>query len=565
MYDRTNSAPFDFLQSYLEIANMLQTGLLWLDEDGRVLSVNEQLKWELGYKPNVDFPQKTIFQITPYLTFIEWRKIWQQLVADKEYAFQAECITQSGSVYPVNMSARLLHLPDKQICFCLVENLLTSRAYQELLEITSTITRVGSWQWNLIQNRFLLGKEVYSLLELPEDFQATAKNMLRLLWKITDDQSFSFFKTKLKHSIATGEQLDLEIAVTLPISKQVCQFRIVGVPTFTDSKTVNLYGAFQDISGIATRTDQMYLMEYSVENAFGMIQWVQSNGKISYANRRTCDILGYTLEELKNLPGYAALTDTINEENGIHWETLQKKKVWRGEIALKAKDGSVVPTYTIANYIRYRDQELACIFTRDMREEKKREHLSQVTQYLLNQANDMVYWLDGKGIVQYANEAFCRKSGYELEEVLGKRGRDFFPEYATDVAPAWAKMRLGDDIIGEYLLTQKDGQQIPVEASVSLNVFEGNEYCCTIMRDLSERQEREQEIQKQNRLLRISNYALNQTGEMIYWTWLDGTFISVNEAFCEKLGYSEAELMAGNSKTLFPEEALKALQTDLEH
>ena len=33
MYDRTNSAPFDFLQSYLEIANMLQTGLLWLDED----------------------------------------------------------------------------------------------------------------------------------------------------------------------------------------------------------------------------------------------------------------------------------------------------------------------------------------------------------------------------------------------------------------------------------------------------------------------------------------------------------------------------------------------------
>lgn len=542
---------------------MLQTGLLWLDEDGRVLSVNEQLKWELGYKANIDFPQKTIFQITPYLTFIDWRKIWQQLVAKKEFAFQAECITQGGSVYPVNMSAKLLQLPDRQICFCLVENLLTSRAYQELLEITSTITRVGSWQWNLIQNRFLLGKEVHSLLELPEDFQPTAKNMLRLLQDITDTHSFNLFKEELKHSISTGEQLDIEIAVTLPISKQACQFRIVGVPTFTDNKTVNLYGAFQDISSIATRTDQMYLMEYSVENAFEMIYWVEPTGKIRYANRKTHDILGYSPEELRNLPDYAALTDQTDTLSGLDWENLQKQKVWQGEITLKAKDGTLIPAYTIGNYISYREQELVCIFTRDLREEKKREHLSQVTQYLLNQANDMVYWLDGKGIVQYANEAFCRKSGYQLKEVLGKRGRDFFPEYASNVKDAWAKMRLGENIIGEYLLTQKDGQQIPVEASVSLNVFEGSEYCCTIMRDLTERQEREQELQKQNRLLRISNYALNQTGEMIYWAWLDGTFISVNQVLCEKLGYSESELMAKNSKELFPEEALQALQVDL--
>ncbi|MFN7119041.1 MAG: PAS domain S-box protein, partial [Saprospiraceae bacterium] len=508
-----------------------------------------------------EFSQRTIFQIAPYLTLIEWRKIWKQLLDNEEITFSAEYITRQGTVYPVDMRAKLLRLSDRKVCFCLIENLIISRAYQKLLEITSTITRVGSWQWNPLQNHLLLGKEVYSLLELPQDFQPSVRNLLRLLKQITEPAEFELFKAKLRHSLKTGEQFDFELTTELPISNQRCRFRLVGVPTFKEGQTVNLYGAFQDISNIALRTDQMYLMEYSVENAYEMIYWIDPAGSISYCNEKTCTILGYTREELAQI-NYMSLVADFNPDTWIDWDSFKKQTILQAEIALKAKNGEVIPVYTIANYIHYRDREIACIFTRDLREEKRRERLAQVTQYLLDQANDIIYWFDSEGFIQYANEAFYKKLGYEASEIVGKRGRDFFPEIPLEeVNNAWRTLRSGRNIFGEYVITGKDNRKISVEASIALTQFEGKEYCSAIMRDLTERDQKEKELQERERLLNITSFALNKTSEMIYWVRMDGTFISVNQALCDKSGYTQEALMQKNLNELFinvPKEVLAA-------
>lgn len=553
----------DPLQMHLEMADLLQMGLIWMDEDGRVLAVNKHLKTELGYAEKSEFTQKTIFQITPYITFLQWKKIWQQLQPDGEYSFPADCMTKQGAIYPVDMRAKLIALPDdRQVCCCLVENIIVSRAYQELLEITSKITRVGSWQWNLMQNRLLLGKEIHALLELPSDFHPSARNLFRFLKKVTNESEFTSFKEKLRHSLKTGQRLEVELSIELPISNQICRFRVVAVPTFREEQTINLYGAFQDISNIALRTNQMYLMEYSVENANEMIYWVEPDGKISYCNEKTCAILGYDRETLYQLEDYAALIADFDEASWLPWEAFKKAKTWQGEIALKTKDGEVIPAYTIANYIHYRGRELACIFTRDLRDEKKKERLAQITQFLLNQASDMIYWFDSDGAIQYANQVFCEKMGYTLQEVLNKRGREFFPEITKDdLENSWELLRSGKGIIGEYVITGKDNRKIPVETSVSLTIFEGKEYCSAIMRDLTERKQQEQALQESNRLLNITTYSLDKTSDMICWTHMDGTIISVNQAFCEKSDYSEAELKTKNFHELFPEDLPEIVET----
>ncbi len=550
---------YDPLQAHIEMADLMQLGLIWLDEEGRILAVNDHLKRELGYTGSAELSQKTIFQIAPYLTLMDWRKIWKQLLSDEELTFPAEYMTRQGTIYPVDMRAKLLTLTDRQVCFCLIENLIISRAYQELLEITSMITRVGSWQWNLLQNHLLLGKEVFSLLELSENFQPTVRNMIRLLRKITDADGYEMFMSKLRQSLTTGAQFDFEMSAELPISNQLCRFRVVGVPTFKEGQTVNLYGAFQDISNIALRTDQMYLMEYSVENAHELIYWVEPDGSMSYCNEQTCETLGYSREELLDKK-YMELIADFDAETWLNWTDFKNKKIFQGELLLKAKDGETIPVYTTANYIHFQERELACIFTRDLREEKRRERIAQVTQYLLNQANDMIYWFDNDGIIQFANQVFCDKLGYQLSEVLGKRGRFFFPEIPTEeVNSAWSTLYAGGTILGEYVITGKGDIKIPVEASVSLTQFEGKAYCSAILRDLSERQQSEKAIKERDRLLNITSYALDKTSEMIYWIRMDGTFISVNQAFCEKSGFSQEALLEKNINDLFQEESSDVL------
>jgi PAS domain S-box-containing protein len=516
---------------------------MWLDEEGRVLASNDQLRWELGYRNKLEFTQKTIFQITPYLTFLEWRKIWQQLQQHRHTSFHAECITQQGAIYPIQVRAKLLDLPDGKVCFCLVENLLTSRAYQELLEITSTITRVGSWQWNLIQNRLLLRKEVHALLELSEDFQPTIRNLLQLLQTIADTGEYDLLKEKIRHSIHTGEQLDVELAVTLPISHQQCQFRLVGVPTFRDGRTVNFYGAIQDISTISGRTDQMYLMEYSVSHAFEMIYWVDPSGKMTYANAKTCETLGYTRQELENLGNYMAIIADYDPQNWVPWEEFKSLRVWQGELTLLAKNGTRIPAYTIANYINYRGRELACIFTRDLREEKNRERLLQISNYTLSKSNELVFWVRMDGSFINLNPVFCQKTNYTEAELRQKNLTDLFPEIAANfLGKRWNPASTGKERRGEAILHDKNGYTLPVRFKMTLTELEGETCICGILTDLSEQKKLEAALQQRGQLVQMNTDSFADASERVCWIRPDGNLRHANAAFLQQFGYTLQEL-----------------------
>ncbi|NJL81664.1 MAG: PAS domain S-box protein [Richelia sp. SM2_1_7] len=169
----TSSFDPQLLQVYLEATEIIQQGVMWLDSEGNILSVNSQFARELGYT-QASFSKNTIFQVNPNTTLLEWRRLWKELLEQKQITLETEHITAKGAIYPVRWKGILIDLGGHPICCGIVENLLDVDRYHHLLRLTERAARTGSWEWDLIKEEVRFTSGLFNLLELPE------KNILRL-------------------------------------------------------------------------------------------------------------------------------------------------------------------------------------------------------------------------------------------------------------------------------------------------------------------------------------------------------------------------------------------------
>ncbi len=492
----SNPVSSDLLRIYMDAMEMIQQGVIWLNQDGHILGVNSHFARESGYS-RFAFNSKTIFQVSPNTSFISWRNFWRDLLEKEQLTIETEHITADGAIYPVRMRGVLIDTGETPICCCMIENLLTAHPFKDLLELTAQVTKVGSWQWNLIQQDLLFTDEIYDLLCLPQKFATDIPNLKKWLEQRLNAQEFANLTSKVKQSLKAGERFETEISVKLPDSEQHRQLRIIGIPVFVEGRTVKLYGTLQDISNITTRTDELYLTQYCLNNAREIIYWLTPEGSFRYVNDVMALTLGYTREELLRMK----LMDVRSNCSEIHWqygwEQVRKDRTLEMELDFICRDGKILPIHVIANHMQYRGEELLCVFGRDLSKTKQRDELIKLTYHSLNQSDDMIYWLRLDGSFIYFNNTLCEKTGYHAEEINQMKMQHFFPEYSEeDFQHGWERLRKGQILNNDKLvITGKNGKKIPVESYVTLVAYNGEQCCCGILRDISERKQKEQELQ----------------------------------------------------------------------
>ncbi|MEP7277111.1 MAG: PAS domain S-box protein [Bacteroidota bacterium] len=143
---------------------------------------------------------------------------------------------------------------------------------------------------------------------------------------------------------------------------------------------------------------------------------------------------------------------------------------------------------------------------------KQREAEKEITdyKYALDQGY-LVSFTDEKGIIQYANDNFCKISGYTAEELTGVDHRivnsGYHPKsYFCDM---WAIIGRGEIWKGEFCNKAKDGSLYWVETAIVpfLNDW-GRPYQYLSMRtDITERKRVEAELQKSNERFKYATMA----------------------------------------------------------
>ncbi|OPY36510.1 MAG: sensory histidine kinase AtoS [Methanoregula sp. PtaU1.Bin051] len=129
---------------------------------------------------------------------------------------------------------------------------------------------------------------------------------------------------------------------------------------------------------------QLLLTQFAMDNAADMVFWVNHNARVQYANKRASEVLGYTAEELNDIP-FADIFPlyTIAHWDSI-WEQLKKEGVITSRtIQLRKEDGEI-PVEIAIRYLQYHGNEFACCFSRDISENARMEQALQQANKKLN-------------------------------------------------------------------------------------------------------------------------------------------------------------------------------------
>jgi PAS domain S-box-containing protein len=203
-------------------------------------------------------------------------------------------------------------------------------------------------------------------------------------------------------------------------------------------------------------------------------------------------------------------------------------------VTLKKSEGDLRQMRdSLEQQVRERTLELSKInesLKSEIAERKRAEDSLKLARFSIDKATYYIAWLNPDGSFNYVNEALCMASGFSRRELLSKSIWDILPGHSKEAWPEhWRKLKETGSDHSESTLLARDGRVIPVENMNNYLKYDGKEYDCIYIRDISERKRAENALKKSRAILaraqsiaHVGNWAWNlKTGQM---QWSDELF-----------------------------------------
>ncbi len=178
----------------------------------------------------------------------------------------------------------------------------------------------------------------------------------------------------------------------------------------------------------------------------------------------------------------------------------------------------------------------------------------------LNNIRDAISIIDVKSMrIVAVNRTFCKSLGYKKKDVIGRRCYEVTHLHDSkcsgpdDPCPLVKTLRTGSSSVFEHIHCHKDGHKVFMEVSVSPIRNERGDiiFALHIARDITQRKNTEDELQKLKK-------AVENSGEAIFLTDRDGTFLYVNPEFTNLYGFSQAEVVGKRTPRILKSGKMKA-------
>ena len=237
-----------------------------------------------------------------------------------------------------------------------------------------------------------------------------------------------------------------------------------------------------------------------------------TKGRIHDANRRACESLGYTREELLEL-NVADIEqnfdpDDIEEE----WKRMMPGDSVTLEGVHRHKDGTTFPVEIRLGLIETDGQQLVFALARDVTERREAEaailQSERRFRQLFENSADALFVHDSKGSILDCNAEASQALGYTREELLSMSVGDITVTMLTEEErraragnTLWERVMRGEPgrIVGfdQNELQRKDGTTFPVEVGVGAIEYGGGRAIFASARDITARRKLENELRQQ--------------------------------------------------------------------
>ena len=216
--------------------------------------------------------------------------------------------------------------------------------------------------------------------------------------------------------------------------------------------------------GKTIRKKQRYV-RFSLNQLNLMILWTDLSGQMLEMTEAVCQGLGYTRDTLmrSNLQDLLVPGDT--EKWDLLLQQLRERKSCSIETAFITKNGLTLSVELAAHRLRYEGRDSICFVLNDISlckhaEAELRESLQEVRDLRLTLDESVILSVADENFrIVYANDKFCKLSGYTREELMGQHHRIFKsgehpPEFYQNLAETITEGRIYQ---GEIKNRAKDG------------------------------------------------------------------------------------------------------------
>ena len=237
-----------------------------------------------------------------------------------------------------------------------------------------------------------------------------------------------------------------------------------------------------------------------MEKVSDWILWVAPDNQLVYTSPAVYAVTGYTAEEL--MFGDSVLERLIHEEDRslfFHHKqrVVEDLRSSHLRFRIRHRDGSVRWIAHSCHPVYESDGSFRGIVSsnKDITTQKQVEEQLLLMQFSMEHAHESVLWLRRDASFFYVNEAACRLLGYSQAELLSMSAGDLNPAHDIDAwENYWATLREREAVRFDALFRRADGSTVPVEISANFLCYEGREFNCSFVRDITERQRFETEL-----------------------------------------------------------------------
>jgi PAS domain S-box-containing protein len=315
----------------------------------------------------------------------------------------------------------------------------------------------------------------------------------------------------------------------------------------------------------AGETEQnRHRLEQILETVPSCVVQLDSEGQFVFANERAVEVLGLERTDLTDR-AYNDPEWNIRDLDGnpIPNEQLPFQRVrTSGEPlsgfrhAIEWPDGTQkillvngVPLFDSHGAVESVVFSLTDITNRIERESQLEETTARL-EALFENSPDMINVHDAEGNIIDPNQQLCETTGYSRAELTEMKVWDLDQTVdPADITDIWEGMEIGARHKFEGVYQHRDGSTFPVEVHIRrLDLEEGDRFV-VISRDISEREEREQELQQERDRFRA---VFEKSFDSMVIADNDGQYIEANESATELFGLEKDELLGRSIEEFAP-------------